>query len=366
MTNAPNWQDVGDAGELAKRPLSQVSAGKTAIAVSFRDGAFGAISGVCNHVGGPLGEGTVVDGYVTCPWHSYKFHATTGLGEPGYEEDCVPAYALKVGGGRVLVDLASATKRHKTPREPHPLSRPIVRGVGPVRMVGISTTNMSPKHPRHSTSEALLDVALAHAHSLGAQTRSIRLQDEKFRAREAFYSKAARACTKPCPVTQIDKTDQMDQVCEALVHWADVFLVATPIRWGNASSLYHRMVERLNAVQNQQTTAGRVMLRNKVAVFVVTGGQDNVQAVAGQMLGFFAEIGCQFPTFPYIAHSGGWSAEDMENDVRYVKESEELHDGARGLAVRAIHLATALLAREAPQLVPGERKSHPLDVRAQI
>ena len=166
----------------------------------------------------------------------------------------------------------------------------------------------------------------------------------------------------------MDKTDQLDQVYEAFVHWADVFLIATPIRWGNASSLYYRMVERMNCVQNQQTTAGKVLLRNKVAAFVVTGGQDNVQAVAGQMLGFFAEIGCQFPPFPYVAHSRGWSAEDMENNVRYVKESEELREGARGLAARSIDLAKTLLAapEHAAKHVPGGRKAHQLDVRAQI
>ena len=58
-----------------------------------------------------------------------------------------------------------------------------------------------------------------------------------------------------------------------------------------------------------------------MAGFIITGGQDNVQAVAGQMLGFFAEIGCQFPQFPYIAHSRGWWAEDMENNERYVQSS---------------------------------------------
>jgi hypothetical protein len=71
------------------------------------------------------------------------------------------------------------------------------------------------------------------------------------------------------------------------------------------------MVERMNCVQNQVTIANRVLMRNKVASFIITGGQDNVQAVAGQMLGFFAEVGCHFPQFPYIAHSRGWSAEDM-------------------------------------------------------
>ncbi len=69
-------------------------------------------------------------------------------------------------------------------------------------------------------------------------------------------------------------------------------------------------------------------MNNKVAAFIITGGQDNVQAVAGQMLGFFAELGCHFPQFPFIAHSRGWSAEDMERNVQYVRNSDELRDGA--------------------------------------
>lgn len=35
------------------------------------------------------------------------------------------------------------------------------------------------------------------------------------------------------------------------------------------------------------------------------GGQDNVQGGAGQLMTFFAEVGCQFPQFPFIAYSKG-------------------------------------------------------------
>ena len=83
----------------------------------------------------------------------------------------------------------------------------------------------------------------------------------------------------------MDKTDEMDQVYDALVHWADAVIVATPIRWGTASSLYFKMAERLNCVQNAQTIADKVLIRDKVAGFIIVGGQDNVQMVAGQMLG---------------------------------------------------------------------------------
>jgi multimeric flavodoxin WrbA len=153
--------------------------------------------------------------------------------------------------------------------------------------------------------------------------------------------------------------DQLEQVYEAMIHWADVILVSTPIRWGQASSLYFRMAERLNCVQNQVTTHNRVLIRNKVAGFIIVGGQDNVQGVAGQMLGFFAELGFHFPQFPYIAHTRGWSAEDMPNHIASVRDSRELHEGAAELAARSVDLARRLITTaEPPTPSRGGRKAH--------
>jgi multimeric flavodoxin WrbA/nitrite reductase/ring-hydroxylating ferredoxin subunit len=355
------WIDVGAADELAKATLREVALGKKSVALSFQGGRFGAISNVCNHVGGPLGAGKLDGEYVVCPWHYYKFHRLTGEGEPGYEADCVPKHDVKVENGRVLVNAEPATKRNKLPHDPHPLTREPEKHDGPPRVLGISTTNMDPGHPRTSTSELLLVNALEHAkNELGLETRLIQLHSLVFRACEGFYSKSAQACTWPCSITQMDPNDQMEQVYEGIVHWADVILVATPIRWGTASSLYHKMVERMNCVQNQITIRDNVLVRDKVAGFVITGGQDNVQAVAGSMLGFFAEIGCVFPPFPYVAHSRGWSAEDMENNVRSVEGSEELREGTRALLERCVELAKRLHeSRLCTAKIPrGGRKAH--------
>ena len=105
-----------------------------------------------------------------------------------------------------------------------------------------------------------------------------------------------------------------------------------------------------------------MLIRNKVAAFIITGGQDNVQQVAGHLLGFFGELGFHFPQFPYIAHSRGWSAEDMENNIKYVMMSPELRDGAKDLAARAIDHAQLLLDHaEAPHVTSrGGRKAHHL------
>ena len=86
------------------------------------------------------------------------------------------------------------------------------------------------------------------------------------------------------------------------------------------------------------------------------------------MLGFFSELGCHLPPFPFIAHSRGWSAEDMERNVQYVMKSGELRTGAADLVARAVELSKTLLAA-APSEVRmdrGGRKAHQLDVKAQL
>ena len=55
--NEARWHDLGSVEELAKHRLRQITIGRTKIALSCKEGRFGAISGACNHVGGPLGEG---------------------------------------------------------------------------------------------------------------------------------------------------------------------------------------------------------------------------------------------------------------------------------------------------------------------
>ncbi len=363
MAAQENWIDIGGADELSKTLLKRVTAMTRDIAVSFKDGQFGAVSNACNHVGGPLGDGHLDGDYIVCPWHNWKFHRCSGLGEPGFEADCVPAYPVKVENGRVMVNLDAGSKRNKVPHDPHPLSRKVERAAGPLRLAGISTSAMDAANPRFSGSDHLLEHALAAAGKLGAQTRMIKLNELKFRACEGYYSKAAQACTWPCSITQMDAKDQMDQVYEALVHWADAIIISSPIRWGAASSLYFKMAERLNCVQNAVTIRDQVLIRNKVAGFIIVGGQDNIQAVAGQMLGFFAELGFIFPQFPYIAHSRGWSHEDMERNVEIVRDSTELAEGASMLAKRCLDLAAHLIARdEAPTSIErGGRKAHTIE-----
>ncbi|MNS95532.1 NADPH-dependent FMN reductase [compost metagenome] len=250
--------------------------------------------------------------------------------------------------GKLWVDLANESKRHHGAHAPHPLARKPERAPGPLRIVGISTTVMDSEHPRVSTSELLLEESLKHAKASGHDTHLLKIRDIQFRHCEGFYSKASHACIWPCSITQLDENDQLDQVYEDLVHWADVLILSTPIRWGAASSLYYKMAERLNCIQNQITIHNNQLIKNKVAGFIITGGQDNIQSVAGHLMGFFCELGFHLPPFPFIAHSLGWSMENMEHNVRYVQRSDALVAAAKELVDRCAKLSESLISSSEP------------------
>jgi nitrite reductase/ring-hydroxylating ferredoxin subunit/multimeric flavodoxin WrbA len=338
MANEPRWAPACKLADLRAKKALAATIERVKLALFWLEERPWAISNVCNHRGGPLSEGRLHGEFVMCPWHAWEYSVKTGKGPPGFDEESVATHQVEVRGEEVWVDLTPATPRRLVAHEPHPLARRPDRSPHEkARVFGISTSAMDAANPRFSASDALLEHALEHAAgTLGAETRLVRLRDLAFRPCEGNYSKAARACTWPCAITERDPEDQLTPVYEGLVHWADVVLVATPIRWGAASSLYFKMVERLNCVQNQMTIGNRVLIEKKVAAFMIMGGQDNIQSVAGQMLMFFGEIGFVFPPFPYIAHSRGWSAEDMDENVRIVQASEPLRAGARELVARAI------------------------------
>lgn len=72
------------------------------VAVFKYDGKVSAISNACQHQNGPLGEGRVIDGFITCPWHGYQYCPHNGQSPPPFTEK-VPTFNVKIVQGRILV-----------------------------------------------------------------------------------------------------------------------------------------------------------------------------------------------------------------------------------------------------------------------
>jgi nitrite reductase/ring-hydroxylating ferredoxin subunit/DMSO/TMAO reductase YedYZ heme-binding membrane subunit len=102
--DSEGWIVVGTPKDIPDRAARIVLApGGERIAV-FRDGdEIGALTNLCAHQNGPLGEGRIIDGCVTCPWHGYQYRLADGCAPPPFTER-LATYRVRLNGGMVEVD----------------------------------------------------------------------------------------------------------------------------------------------------------------------------------------------------------------------------------------------------------------------
>ena len=88
--------DVPTAGQV-----HEFTVGGQAFCVANVDGTVCVLDGICPHEGGPLGEGTIENGCVVCPWHTIAFDARTGATDedPDMKARVFPA---KIEGGALF------------------------------------------------------------------------------------------------------------------------------------------------------------------------------------------------------------------------------------------------------------------------
>jgi nitrite reductase (NADH) small subunit len=84
--------------------ICDVQVGETSVALANVAGKFCAISSICPHQGGPLGEGELEGQIVTCPWHNWQFDVTTGKVAQTTNIG-VQTYPVEVRGDDVYIDV---------------------------------------------------------------------------------------------------------------------------------------------------------------------------------------------------------------------------------------------------------------------
>jgi methionine sulfoxide reductase heme-binding subunit len=95
-----------DAGPVASIPENRarvVSLRGERIAIFRYDGKVSALSNVCRHQNGPLGEGKIIDGCVTCPWHGYQYKPDDGRAPAPFTEK-VATFPTRVVKGHVWIN----------------------------------------------------------------------------------------------------------------------------------------------------------------------------------------------------------------------------------------------------------------------
>ncbi|MFB6228156.1 MAG: thiamine pyrophosphate-dependent enzyme [Halobacteriales archaeon] len=85
------WHKAVEHDELPEGRVTPVTCGDTTVAVTHYEGEYAALDNACPHQGGPLGEGSIEDGLLRCPWHGWDFNPLSG-DTPGEFDDCVQTY----------------------------------------------------------------------------------------------------------------------------------------------------------------------------------------------------------------------------------------------------------------------------------
>jgi len=100
--NEEGFVEVGTSSEILEKRAKVVTISGERVAVFKYDGKISAVSNVCQHQNGPLGEGKIVDGCITCPWHGYQYLPESGASPPPFHER-IPTFDVKVVDDRIFI-----------------------------------------------------------------------------------------------------------------------------------------------------------------------------------------------------------------------------------------------------------------------
>jgi multimeric flavodoxin WrbA len=133
---------------------------------------------------------------------------------------------------------------------------------------------------------------------------------------------------------------------------ADIVLFCTPIWWGGRSSLMQRVIERLDALDEEYSATGRSAIKGKVAGIVITGSEDGALSVMGSIMMVLTWMGFTLPpecAAYWVGEVGQPTSEDRD---RRLKNMATMHM-AKNLAQNLIFYAR-LLKSHPQTLIAGK------------
>ncbi len=106
------WVRVARVEEIPEKRARIVVAAGERVAVFRYDGKISAVSNVCQHQNGPLGEGEIIEGCITCPWHGYQYLPESGSSPAPFTEK-IPTFRTRVVDGVVWVEPVPQAAGHR-------------------------------------------------------------------------------------------------------------------------------------------------------------------------------------------------------------------------------------------------------------
>ncbi|NAS31318.1 Rieske 2Fe-2S domain-containing protein [Flavobacteriaceae bacterium R38] len=107
------YRVLGNKADLPEGRVKTVTAAHKGICLTHFEGKFSALDNRCPHQGGPLGEGSIENGMLRCPWHGWDYHPCTGK-SPGGFDDGIETFPVKEEDGAIYVGVEEETPHQTT------------------------------------------------------------------------------------------------------------------------------------------------------------------------------------------------------------------------------------------------------------
>jgi multimeric flavodoxin WrbA len=183
--------------------------------------------------------------------------------------------------------------------------------------------NASLKHePELSNTEELTQLVLDNMKEHKISTDIIRLADKNIPVGLGFKEEPG---------------DEWPGIVEKLKA-ADIVIFATPIWWGGRSSLMQRIIERMDALDEEYIAGGRSALLNKVAGVIITGSEDGAQATLGGIMEVLTFMNFTLPPeccAYWVGEVGEDPKTDRERRLKNKASKHMAHNMARNLVYYA-------------------------------
>ena len=158
---------------------------------------------------------------------------------------------------------------------------------------------------------------------------------------------------KPGIKSNMGKGDEWPGILKKILA-ADILVFATPIWWGNQSSLMQRVIERLDELHTELRETGKSRLTNKVGGIVITGEEDGEQHVTGNISNFLLSIGVTLPPLCAVSYLGEYERATRNSLRKRFREEKETLKAAQTMARNLSFFARLLRQNGIPE---GEKNS---------
>ena len=198
----------------------------------------------------------------------------------------------------------------------------------------------------------VLNASLKHEPTLSNTGELAALVLDEMRAMAAISANVVRLSDATLPVglgfREAADDDWPDLVTK--IKAADIALFCTPVWWGGRSSLMQRLIERLDALDEEYSATGRSAIKGKVAGIVITGSEDGALSVMGSIMMVLTWMGFTLPPECAAYWVGAVGQAPAEDRGKRLRNMATMHM-AKSLAQNLVYYARLLKAH--PQAVTG-------------